>query len=187
MSQTDKLDCNNGTNKNDRNGQTISEITANKKEKNKKETFADENFSLDDELIKWAQKKYPKISVSELNSQKESFIDNAISKGLKYADWRAAYRTWIRNAVKWEKIDYSNTGENSPLSNSGGSPPKVDGIEYVKGTHIERFERNPDGTFNQNRYSSEAIAWINKNASNFKNNIYLKKHSGKEKLTELEA
>lgn len=36
-------------------------------------------------------------------SEWEAFQDSALANGRKYADWRAAFRTWCRNAAKWSK------------------------------------------------------------------------------------
>lgn len=35
-------------------------------------------------------------------SEWEAFHDSALANGRKYADWRAAFRTWCRNAAKWK-------------------------------------------------------------------------------------
>lgn len=32
----------------------------------------------------------------------EAFHDSALANGRRYADWRAAFRTWCRNAAKWK-------------------------------------------------------------------------------------
>jgi hypothetical protein len=37
----------------------------------------------------------------DAREQWEAFHDSALANGRKYADWRAAFRTWCRNAKKW--------------------------------------------------------------------------------------
>ena len=50
-----------------------------------------------------------------INDLVEHFRDHHISKGSKMADWDAAFRNWIRNAVKFNKPATRNTGQQVAL------------------------------------------------------------------------
>jgi hypothetical protein len=62
-----------------------------------------EDFKFTAELRTWALDEGCKEPYVEF----EQFCDKAKSKGLVYVDWPAAFRTWIRNAVKWEREKFN--------------------------------------------------------------------------------
>lgn len=56
------------------------------------------DWDLDDELLGWTIATAWWINVQ---TELENFRDHHIAKGSKMADWRAAWRNWVRNFVKW--------------------------------------------------------------------------------------
>lgn len=47
------------------------------------------------------------VSRCDAGSELEKFIDNSKAKGSAYADWSAAFRRWILNAIDWGNIEVS--------------------------------------------------------------------------------
>lgn len=43
------------------------------------------------------------ITDQEIENEADSFRDNGHSKSIRHANWRAAWRNWIRNFLKWRK------------------------------------------------------------------------------------
>ena len=60
-----------------------------------------DNFLLNPEMRKYAAGK--NINGKEVDYQFEKFKDYHLAKGSCFADWNAAWRTWINNAVKWSE------------------------------------------------------------------------------------
>lgn len=58
-----------------------------------------ESFVVDLEMIEWALKEG--IPDEALKFETLKFKDNSLSKGLKYKNWQAAWRNWMRNAASW--------------------------------------------------------------------------------------
>jgi hypothetical protein len=54
-----------------------------------------EDFTPDADLLAWATKNHPTVNV---RSETVKFIDYHKARGTTMLDWRAAWRTWIRNA-----------------------------------------------------------------------------------------
>jgi|SRR5690554_2097666 len=59
-----------------------------------------ENFSVTPLMVQWAQKNAPSI---DLVSETEKFKDYHTAKASTFADWTAAWRTWIRNAATFSR------------------------------------------------------------------------------------
>ena len=55
-----------------------------------------DDLALTDDLALYAKEK----GLDPLD-QWEAFHDSALANGRRYADWRAAWRTWCRNAIKF--------------------------------------------------------------------------------------
>lgn len=76
--------------------------------KAKRGTRIPENFTVTDRMRDWAAVKAPNIDV---DSETEQFHDHwtaASGKGSTKLDWVAAWRTWMRNAVKFARPLPSN-------------------------------------------------------------------------------
>lgn len=68
-------------------------------------------FVVTPEMKKWAA-KYPAV---DLELETENFLDHHLSKGSKFKDWPAAWRTWIRNsATKFAPKNGSQAQLNRP-------------------------------------------------------------------------
>lgn len=61
-------------------------------------TLAPEDFRLTDAMKTWANERG--IS-KELIDQTERFLDHHRARGTKFKDWTAAWRTWMRNFLKF--------------------------------------------------------------------------------------
>jgi len=59
-----------------------------------------EDFALDEELAAYCRAKLPAINPKVIF---ENFKNHHLAKGTQFADWRAAFRTWVGNEVKWKK------------------------------------------------------------------------------------
>lgn len=60
-------------------------------------------FVLTDEIRLELAEKFPRV---DLDKTYELFRDNALAKGWLYADWRAAFRNYIRNGAKYGGVEY---------------------------------------------------------------------------------
>lgn len=61
-------------------------------------TLAPEDFRITDDLKTWA---HDRGITKELIDQTERFLDHHRARGTKFRDWKAAWRTWMRNFIKW--------------------------------------------------------------------------------------
>lgn len=57
-----------------------------------------DDFTLSDKMREWAAENTPSANI-ELET--ENFLDHHAAKGSKFADWTAAWRTWMRNTKKF--------------------------------------------------------------------------------------
>lgn len=65
----------------------------------KRPTIAPKDFSVSEEMFDWAVAQG--LPEARIRPETEQFLDRNRSKGTTYLDWTAAWRTWIRNAVKF--------------------------------------------------------------------------------------
>lgn len=80
----------------------------------KTKTAYPEDFKPSDRLIEWCSKQH----VPDLTPHLEAFRDYHVSHGSRFLDWEAAFRTWIRNASKFGRI---NSGTDPP----GGASQRI--------------------------------------------------------------
>ncbi len=66
------------------------------------------NFSLSDSLCSWSLRKGPTLNIEE---EVDQFKDYHLAKGSLMKDWEAAFRTWIRNAIKFGAGKRSNSAK----------------------------------------------------------------------------
>ncbi|MBO4228494.1 hypothetical protein [Bradyrhizobium neotropicale] len=62
-----------------------------------------DGFMLSDDLGAFAQQRG--FNDSEIRRMWERFRDRNISRGEKYVDWKAAWRTWVNNQVEFRSRD----------------------------------------------------------------------------------
>ena len=73
-----------------------------KKEKkiNKRKTLLPENYSLNEKHIKYAESKNITTGIEDMF---EAFCINHRKRGTQFASWYAAWQTWVRNKIQWDK------------------------------------------------------------------------------------
>lgn len=76
-------------------------------------------FDVSDTLREWASRECPN---ADLKAETDKFLDYHRAKGNAFRDWDAAWRTWLRNSVKYN-------GNRNSLFN------------YHKETQTERTQR----------------------------------------------
>jgi len=63
------------------------------------ETNCPAQFDVSDEMASWAVSLG--VAVEALQPQTEKFLDHHRAKGTRFIDWKAAWRTWMRNTVEF--------------------------------------------------------------------------------------
>jgi len=71
---------------------------------------------VEDALAVAVKAKQP-ITYEEIENEADGFRDHSHSKSVRHANWRAAWRNWIRNYIKWRK----------PRNASGSHGPRASG------------------------------------------------------------
>lgn len=92
--------------------------------KRKKAISFPETFSVSDQIRKWALAN----SCPDPNSEFEGFRDHHVSKGNIFKDWEAAFRTWLRNAKKFQKGTSDGKQSNTSPTRAVAPPGKYGGI-----------------------------------------------------------
>lgn len=67
----------------------------------KRKTRLPDDWQPDDALIAWATDQG--LSRQEVDRETDQFRDHWHAKGETRLDWRASFRTWVRNAKRWRK------------------------------------------------------------------------------------
>lgn len=62
-------------------------------------TLVPERFMVTEEMIRWAETQG--IPRQDIPFETDQFLDRHRAKGTRFKDWVAAWRTWMRNAVKF--------------------------------------------------------------------------------------
>jgi hypothetical protein len=112
----------------------------------KQKSSLPEDFTVSDQMREWAYAKANAI-VHRLTEETEAFKEYHRSKGSRFVDWRAAWRTWMLNEQKWAKgRSTSGSGRNayhtpsppSPVSYASTLPPDYDPDEegLIKGDEL---------------------------------------------------
>ncbi|WP_020408948.1 hypothetical protein [Hahella ganghwensis] len=98
--------------------------------KPKRKSALPPGFEITDEMRLWAQQQVPGIN---LDHETENFKDHHQAKRSLFVDWVAAWRTWMRNAVKF---------------NRGGPPPlRSPHTNFNEIDHFNGLEDNGDGSY----------------------------------------
>ena len=66
------------------------------------------------------------ISQQEIENEADGFRDHSHSKSVRHADWRAAWRNWVRNYLKWRKPGHASNGHGANASGKSGSSSIAD-------------------------------------------------------------
>ncbi len=77
---------------------------------------APEEFEITPKLKEWATKH--DVDYLDFDRETEQFLDHHRSKGNKFSDWSAAWRTWMRNADKYAK---ERKAKSASRSQGGGA------------------------------------------------------------------
>jgi len=78
----------------------------------------DDSFTVTAEMIAWVEESnYGHINLLD---QTERFIDHWKGKGESRADWVASWRTWIRNADKYQKQDSARGNQRQQVADAIG-------------------------------------------------------------------
>ena len=59
-----------------------------------------DDFDPTPEMVSWAQK----LGVRDIRWETDSFKDYHLARGNVFKDWKAAWRTWMRNHVKFNGV-----------------------------------------------------------------------------------
>lgn len=64
-----------------------------------------EGFALTEKTLAWVDARYPNV---DFDGTLERFTESALAHGRMYADWQAAFRTWVRKAIenKWDGVEF---------------------------------------------------------------------------------
>lgn len=76
-------------------------------------TVIAEDFDLTEKTIAWVNEKYPSV---DIKGTLDRFTDSALTHGRMYADWQAAFRTWVRKAIenKWDGVEFKAGRKQDP-------------------------------------------------------------------------
>lgn len=78
-----------------------------------------DTMPITDGMRKWAESKTPNV---DLETETANFLDHHRSKGNKFVDLEAAWRTWMRNSQKWARPGGKHE-THQPIDNS--APARV--------------------------------------------------------------
>lgn len=106
------------------------------KESKKRKNHLPENFTITPLMTQWAEKNAPGIDPV---SETEKFKDYHTAKGSTFADWVAAWRTWMRNAASFSKRPYA------PPQRQAVNQSRHSGFENID--YRDGLTENPDGSF----------------------------------------
>lgn len=73
----------------------------------KRKTQIDPDFEVTNKMRQWAASR----GMPNPDSEIEHFIDYHLAHGSTMRDWQAAFRTWLRNAKKWNPKNNKPTGD----------------------------------------------------------------------------
>lgn len=65
-----------------------------------KESAVPVDFFITDKMRMWAAEKVPSV---DIETETAGFLDHHTARGTRFKDWEAAWRQWMRNAVKFSQ------------------------------------------------------------------------------------
>lgn len=76
-------------------------------------TAIPDEFALTEKTKGWVSERFPTVNIE---ATLERFTDSALQHGRMYADWQAAFRTWVRKAVenKWDGVEFKKGRAQDP-------------------------------------------------------------------------
>jgi Helix-turn-helix domain len=77
-------------------------------------TTVPSSFTVTPQMRDWAKEHVPRL---DLKTETENFLDHHRAKGTTFKDWTAAWRTWMRNALKF---NISGARTQAELNRGGG-------------------------------------------------------------------
>jgi hypothetical protein len=98
------------------------------------------DFTVTDDMRSWAASHMPGVSV---DAETENFIDYHRAKGSTMKDWTAAWRTWMRNAVKFGRPAVMPPASKPPVDRIEAA--KVERERLLRGEFIDHVERQTYG------------------------------------------
>jgi hypothetical protein len=71
------------------------------------------DFALTETTLLYITQTFPTVNIEKTM---ERFTDSALQHGRMYADWQAAFRTWVRKAIenKWDGVEFKKGREQDP-------------------------------------------------------------------------
>lgn len=78
----------------------------------KKSSFIPENYLIQENHINYALSK--KLNKEQAEDQFEAFLIYHKAKGSKFKSWNAAFQNWIRNSIKFGKVNIIESDYNPP-------------------------------------------------------------------------
>jgi len=73
-----------------------------------RKTPAPETFHLTERLKAWAARK--SLVIEDLEAEIDPFLAHHRAKGNTFADWEAAFQTWVNNELKWGRMQPRGDG-----------------------------------------------------------------------------
>lgn len=72
-----------------------------------------DGFALTEKTISFVSERFPQVNI---DGTLERFTESALAHGRMYADWQAAFRTWVRKAIenKWDGVEFKKGREQDP-------------------------------------------------------------------------
>lgn len=72
-----------------------------------------DEFKLTEKTIAWVGEKFPTVNIE---GTLERFTESAQAHGRMYADWQAAFKTWVRKAIenKWDGVEFKQGKTQDP-------------------------------------------------------------------------
>lgn len=70
-------------------------------------------FKLTETTLSIVSDRYPTVDIDRTI---ERFTESALAHGRMYADWQAAFRSWVRKAIenKWDGVEFKKGREDDP-------------------------------------------------------------------------
>lgn len=94
-----------------------------KKARTSPKTCCPPSFEIDESLKEWASKAAPGLDVE---AETEKFLDYHRARGSSFKEWDAAWRNWIRNAIK-----FSGNGQGGPHAQHGSGNSRLSYADQV--------------------------------------------------------
>lgn len=122
-------------------GQQLVPATTEPAAKTKRATSFPAEFFVTSAMRAWAAEKTPTV---DLRAETEQFCDYHRAKGDRMKDWTAAWRTWMRNAVKFSRTRPAGRAVTTP--NGHRVSQSFANVEHYFATKRQAQERTIERT-----------------------------------------